>query len=372
VGLNWKGGNVKGNCLGERSTSRAPSRKCRAPKLIAVSAVVIACIFASVLTVAASAAATASHPRSYSITDLGTLGGSFSAASAINNRGQIVGSSSLSVDTVFHAFLYSHGRMTDLFPGSANSDASDINNRGQIVGTLGSQAFLYSRGQVIQFGLGGANSAAFGINDKGDVVGYASPPGADLDLHAFLYRHGQTIDLTPTLPGGEFGSFSIATDVNDRGAVVGYISPFEIFQQPFLWRKGTLTDLPLVLPGDDIAVPFRINNSGEVVGFSLSFSDFEDHAVLLSHGQLISLGPGVATSLNDRGQVVGNSVVSGTQAAFLYQKGTRIELNSLLPAGSGWILSFASDINDRGQIVGSGIHNGAFHAFLLSPSTNKQ
>jgi probable HAF family extracellular repeat protein len=351
---------VKRNCLGERS---------RAPKLIATSAVLIACVFASVLAVVANAAPT-SHTRSYSITDLGTLGGPTSFAFAINNRGQIVGNADLGGGSVSHAFLYSHGQMFDLFPGSGNSfsSASDINNRGQIVGTLGSQAFLYRRGQVTQIGLGGANSAAFGINDKGDVVGYASPPGADLDLHAFLYRHGQTIDLTPTLPGGEFGSFSIATDVNDRGAVVGYISPFEIFQQPFLWREGTLTDLPLVLPGDDIAVPFRINNSGEVVGFSLSFSDFEDHAVLLSHGQLISLGPGVATSLNDRGQVVGSSFAAGNETAFLYQNGTRIELNSLLHAGSGWALSSASDINDRGQIVGAGIHNGAFHAFLLSPS----
>jgi probable HAF family extracellular repeat protein len=40
----------------------------------------------------------------------------------------------------------------------------------------------------------------------------------------------------------------------------------------------------------------------------------------------------------------------------------------VLPADSGWVLSFAVDINDRGQIVGGGFHNGAFHAFLLSPS----
>ena len=90
--------------------------------------------------------------------------------------------------------------------------------------------------------------------------------------------------------------------------------------------------------------------------------------MLLSHGQLISLGPGVANSINARGQVVGFSLVSGNETAFLYQNGTRIELNSVLPAGSGWALAFASDINDRGQIVGTGIHNGALHAFLLSPS----
>jgi probable HAF family extracellular repeat protein len=314
---------------------------------------------------ARTATTKAKTPR-YSITDLGTLGGSSSSASSINNRGQIVGSSLLSGDVVSHAFLFSRRQMIDLFPGSGNllSFANDINNRGQIVGSLGSQAFLYSRGHATPISLGGANSAAFGINDKGEVVGEASPAGADLDTHAFLYRHGQTIDLTPALPGGEFGQFSIAQDINNRGDVIGYVSPFELFPQPFLWRRGTLTDLPLILPGDDIAIPARINNSGEVVGMSLSFSNFENHAVLLSHGRLISLGPGVATSLNNGGQVVGTAPDGG----FLYQKGVRIELSNLLPAGSGWTSLSPGDINDRGQIVGGGEHSGAFHAFLLSPN----
>ena len=192
-------------------------------------------------------------------------------------------------------------------------------------------------------------------------------PNPDDIFHAFLYRHGQTIDLTPTLPMGEFGQFSIAADINDRGDVVGYSSPFELFPQPFLWRKGTLTDLPVILPGDDIAIPTSINNSGEVVANSLSLSTTEPHAALLSRGRLISIGLGVPSSINNRGQVVG----SGPGGAFLYQRGTRIELNSVLPAGSGWELSDASDINDRGQIVGGGIHNGAFHAFLLSPSKKR-
>ena len=76
-GAQLKGVNVRGNCLGERRTDRALSRKCRAPKQIAALAVLIACAFASVLSLVANADATASHrhPRSYSITDLGTLGG---------------------------------------------------------------------------------------------------------------------------------------------------------------------------------------------------------------------------------------------------------------------------------------------------------
>ena len=38
--------------------------------------------------------------------DLGTLGGSFSWAFGINNRGQVVGNSQLPGDTLSHAFLW--------------------------------------------------------------------------------------------------------------------------------------------------------------------------------------------------------------------------------------------------------------------------
>ncbi len=43
------------------------------------------------------------------------------------------------------------------------------------------------------------------------------------------------------------------------------------------------------------------------------------------------------------------------------------DLNSLIPAGSGWALSVARDINDAGQIVGEGVINGQQRAFLLTP-----
>jgi len=43
------------------------------------------------------------------------------------------------------------------------------------------------------------------------------------------------------------------------------------------------------------------------------------------------------------------------------------DLNSLIPADSGWELLLASAINDAGQIVGAGLFNGKTHAFLLTP-----
>jgi probable HAF family extracellular repeat protein len=73
-------------------------------------------------------------PAQLSITDLGTLGGSFSQANDINNRGQVVGEATTS--GAIHAFLWENGKMTDLgtLPGGSLSEALGINNRGQVVG----------------------------------------------------------------------------------------------------------------------------------------------------------------------------------------------------------------------------------------------
>ena len=62
-------------------------------------------------------------------------------------------------------------------------------------------------------------------------------------------------------------------------------------------------------------------------------------------------------------QTPGDTIVHG----FLYTAGVMYDLNNLIPAGSGWELTYASALNDAGQIVGQGIHNGETHAFRLDP-----
>ncbi len=73
--------------------------------------------------------------RQYSITDLGTLGGDYSFANGINNRGQVVGYSATASGTQ-HAVLWEDGQMTDLgtLSGREYGVASGINSRGQVVG----------------------------------------------------------------------------------------------------------------------------------------------------------------------------------------------------------------------------------------------
>jgi probable HAF family extracellular repeat protein len=56
--------------------------------------------------------------------------------------------------------------------------------------------------------------------------------------------------------------------------------------------------------------------------------------------------------------------------AFIYSGGALRDLNTLIPAGSGFVLTEAIGINGTGQIVcnGSNPTNGQTHAFLLNPS----
>jgi probable HAF family extracellular repeat protein len=78
----------------------------------------------------------------------------------------------------------------------------------------------------------------------------------------------------------------------------------------------------------------------------------------------------VAQGINNSDEVVGYSIMSETdeEHAFLYSDGVMRDLNSLIPKKSAWVLSRAYAINDNGHIVGVGIKGGHERAFLMVPS----
>src|SRR5262249_25334749 len=134
--------------------------------------------------------------------------------------------------------------------------------------------------------------------------------------------------------------------------------------QSVLYSGGKVTDL------GSLGTPYTwvagINGSGQVVGQSQTASGAY-HAFLYSGGQMTDLGTlpgtksGFANGINDAGQVVGesNKTYAGPSQgrgepnthAFLFINGKLTDLNSLIPADSGWVLWSANAINNRGQIV---------------------
>src|SRR5438270_2139728 len=80
-------------------------------------------------------------------------------------------------------------------------------------------------------------------------------------------------------------------------------------------------------------------------------------------------GTSRANAISNNGTVVGSSTtINDASHAFRWtQVGGMIDLNTLLPSNSGWVLLEASDVNDRGQITGSGLHNGLQRAYRLNP-----
>jgi probable HAF family extracellular repeat protein len=163
--------------------------------------------------------------------DLGTLGGTYGFPLALNNRGQVVGTSNLAGDNTAHAFLWDRGRLTDL-------------------GTLG-----------------GDFSNANAINEAGEVVGYSSPAG-DQSVHAFLWRNGVMADLG-TVDGDPC---STANAINSRSQVVGISTAtcdFSTGRRAFLWENSSMVDLnTLIPPGSSFQLTLAetINDRGEIAG----------------------------------------------------------------------------------------------------------
>jgi probable HAF family extracellular repeat protein len=236
-------------------------------------------------------------------TPLATLGGDNSQALAVNNLGQVVGYAENDAHDPtclppqvldFEAVIWgpSVGEIQQLptLPGDTVSAASGINDRGQVIGVSGTCAAPTSRGVLWQDGtvtdlgdLGGVlNTLPYAINSSGDVVGQSDLTG-DTTLHAFLWtKTGGMRDLG-TLPGDPASS---AFGISDDGQVVGGSCVDASFSncRAFLWQNGVMTDLnTLVRPGSTPLYLFfgnDINDDGEIAAYAYDRSNGQFHAAL--------------------------------------------------------------------------------------------
>lgn len=201
----------------------------------------------------------------------GTLG---DGASAINNRGIVVGSSTAPPRNRPHAVRWDRdGNPTDLgtLPTGSVSRAFAVNQAGDAVGESdfsgGKHAVLWtSGGRMIDLGtLGqGELSGARGVNDAGQVVGFARVGNTQ---HAVLWdRQGHPTDLG-ILAGTTRSS---AAGINEAGQIIGRSG-----QHAVLWdSSGQIHDLgAMSSPALDFTEGLGINNYALAVGDFLSLLD---------------------------------------------------------------------------------------------------
>lgn len=351
-----------------------------------------ACGVALVLCLAAGTASASA----YRVIDLGAPGSTASSAQDIHGR-NITGWMN-STGGVRRAFFSRDGVVMDLgaLAGGTYSYATAVNDRGQVAGYSGineygpplseaTQAFLWVSGVMrslgalhcpCSFNRRYGTSKAYDINVARQVVGESETVRGEWVRHAFLWQDGVMQDI-----GGGAGDWSIsrAFAINDRGQVVGDFAlnagRLSIFnRRAFLWEGGVRMDLG-TLPGHASSTALDINGTGQVVGWSGTYDGSVSRAFLWTNGGMRDLGTlsndanSQALGINASGQVVG---WSGTQdrsssRAFLWKNGWMFDLNSALEHDSDWVLLEATAINDEGRIVGTGLHGGRVRAFLLEP-----
>jgi probable HAF family extracellular repeat protein len=200
------------------------------------------------------------------LTTLAPAGG-FAMAFDMNDKDQIVGFGRLSSATPAQAFLWDDGTFTMLGTlGGTFSVATAVNKHGQVVGyseiAVGSavtHAFVWERGVMTDLGtLDGGSSKAFAINDQGEIAGLTDRVG--MSAQPFIIRKGV---MTPMLENVGMVDYFLIEDISNSGHVVGSRAQFAGDPVAFVWRDGVLE----TLPGGGLTHAVSVNASGEIAGY---------------------------------------------------------------------------------------------------------
>ena len=352
-----------------------------------------------------------SQPQGYTVTDLGTLGGTASNAYGINNAGMIAGGANVAGEDQ-HAFVWRNGHMTDLGTlGGPNAAATNPNGANQVsivsetsnTDPLGEDfcgygthrtclAAIWQNGKMTQLPtLGGNNAIGFAINDRGQMVGAAETATRGSSCIA-----PQALDYVPVIWGPNPGDIrklpplagdttGFALGLNDKGEAVGStgtcanttVSANGLANgtHAVIWQNGVPTDLGNL---GMTAVAAAINNRSEVVGGSVLPNGTDVHGFLWTRetgmqdiGTVGSDTSSFPATINNSRQIAGASCDSDMNCrAFLWERNVMTDLNDLVPPDSPLELVFAGWINDLGEIVGQAVNKqtGELRAFLATPA----
>jgi probable HAF family extracellular repeat protein len=259
------------------------------------------------------------------ISQLPLLGGHNGFATGINNSGEAVGWAETAVHDPscvlpqvlqFEAVLWgpatNQKRILPPYPGDSTSAATAINDAGEVVGISGScdvavgafsarHALLWVNGQPLRLPtLGGKGwNTPMAINNAGTIVGFSDTSGdvsggvLTANFQATLWIAGGLVNLH-TLPGDATAE---ATGINDFNQIVG--TSFDAAGAPrvFLWKNGKIYDLnTLVQPNAPLYLleSGDINDRGEITGLACVLVDGACGPVV--HTFVAIVAPGAASA----------------------------------------------------------------------------
>lgn len=282
---------------------------------------------------------------------------------AINAGGDVAGYFAESGSRIKTAFLLKGGTFTLIgpFSGAPDSIATGLNDSDLVVGTSGSAVFAWQSGQTT-FTDPNVTSGSIFVNQSGQT--FRSGVRSDGISHAYLRTNGADQEILLLAGQGPSSSGVASIGLNDGGEALASsrVGSGNVW---FTFRNGVSSVLPVQLrPGELLSANSTIsglNNAGTTVVNNGPGTDF----LVDANGSTTAMSDGdTFASLNN------NNIAVGTRAgrAILWENGQRLDINSMIPVNSGWVLNAATGINDKGQVVGFGTLNGAPTGFILTPS----